>query len=90
VQQERRSGVSVGKVLVTGATGFTGGALARRLASEGTPVRALVRGGAARARPLAELGIEIAAGDLADPASLREALDGVSAVYHIAAVLVRA
>jgi nucleoside-diphosphate-sugar epimerase len=49
-------------------------------------VRALVRGGAARAQPLAELGIEIAAGDLADPASLREALDGVSAVYHIAAV----
>ena len=74
----------MGRVLVTGATGFTGGALARRLVSDGAPVRALVRD-AARAEPLATMGIEIAHGDLRDPTSLRKALCGVDVVYHIAA-----
>jgi len=77
--------MTAGKVLVTGATGFTGGALARRLASHNAPVRALVRD-SARAAPLAELGIEIAQGDLCDPAALREAMRGVDVVYHIAAL----
>ena len=83
VQRERRGGMGVGKVLVTGATGFTGGALARRLASDGTPVRALVRD-TARAAALAPLRIEIVEGDLRDPASLCKALNGVDSVYHIA------
>lgn len=74
-----------GKVLITGATGFTGGALARRLASHNAPVRVLVRD-AARAAPLADLGVEIAPGDLRDVMSLREALEGVDTVYHIAAL----
>jgi uncharacterized protein YbjT (DUF2867 family) len=52
---------NMNKVLVTGATGFTGGALARRLASHNAPVRALVRD-AARAAPLAVLGVEIVQG----------------------------
>lgn len=73
------------KILVTGATGLTGGALARRLASHKAQVRALVRD-AARAAPLADLGIEIAPGDLRDPAALREAMRGVDLVYHIAAL----
>jgi dihydroflavonol-4-reductase len=73
------------KVLVTGATGFTGGALARRLASHNAPVRVLARD-RAPATPLADLGIEIVQGDLRNPASLREALQGVDTVYHIAAV----
>lgn len=74
-----------GKTLVTGATGFTGGALARRLASEGAQVRAVVRD-PARAGGLADLGIEVVPGDLCDPASLREATRGIDTVYHIAAL----
>jgi nucleoside-diphosphate-sugar epimerase len=73
------------KVLVTGATGFTGGMLARRLVADGVPVRALVRD-AARAAPLADLDIEIVHGDLCHAASLREAMRGIDVVYHIAAV----
>jgi dihydroflavonol-4-reductase len=73
------------KVLVTGATGFTGGALARRLASHNARVRTLVRD-PARAKPLADLGIEIAQGDLRDATALREAMQGVDTVYHIAAL----
>ena len=82
---ERRIRMSIGKVLVTGATGFTGGALARRLASHNALVRALVRD-RARAAPLADLGVEIVEGDLCDPAALREAIRGVDLVYHIAAL----
>lgn len=77
--------MGVGKVLVTGATGFTGGALARRLAANGSPIRALVRNTAC-AETLKPLGIELAQGDLRDPASLHKALDGVDSVYHIAAL----
>ncbi|MCY4633876.1 MAG: NAD-dependent epimerase/dehydratase family protein [Acidobacteria bacterium] len=74
------------RVLVSGATGFTGGHLARHLATRGAAVRGLVR---PRSRPraaaLQEAGIEIVLGDLADDASLARACDGVDTVYHIAA-----
>jgi nucleoside-diphosphate-sugar epimerase len=71
--------------LVTGATGFTGGHLARTLAQRGHRVRALVRnvGGA---RDLEERGVELATGDLRDPGSLPAAMQGVDTVYHIAAI----
>jgi nucleoside-diphosphate-sugar epimerase len=77
--------MGVGKILVTGATGFTGGALARRLVADGAKVRILVRD-TARAESLTPLGMEIAVGDLRDPACLSGALDDVDAVYHIAAL----
>ena len=71
--------------LVTGATGFIGGHLARRLQlDEGVQVRALVRS-VAKAEPLAELGMEIVPGDITDPASVREAMRGVDIVFHAAA-----
>jgi nucleoside-diphosphate-sugar epimerase len=73
------------KVLVTGATGFTGSQLARRLAAGGVSVRALVRDGS-RATGLAGQGIECSAGDLRDGASLDRALRGVEVVYNIAAL----
>jgi len=73
------------RVLVTGATGFTGGHLARFLAARGDQVRALVRD-ASRARDLALAGIEIAVGDLRDAASLAAATSGIDVVYHIAAM----
>ena len=73
------------RVLVTGATGFTGGHLAAHLLACGHDVRALVRD-AARAEGLARQGIDLAVGDLRDRASLGAALRGVEVVYHVAAV----
>ena len=76
------------KVLVTGATGFTGGHLARHLINHGDEVRALVR---PRSRerfdrsPLPGAGVIAFDGDLMDAASVRRAVDGVDVVYHIAA-----
>ena len=73
------------RVLVTGATGFTGGHLARALARRGDHVRALVRD-QSKARPLAEHGIELVPGDLGDPSSLDRASRDIDVVYHIAAL----
>ena len=75
------------RVLVTGATGFTGGHLARALASAGlrrSCVRA--RSGTGGRRSPASPGIEPAVGDLEDRASLDRAVRGVDVVYHIAAI----
>lgn len=76
------------KVLVTGATGFTGGHLARFLAGCGDEVRALVRP-RSRARfdrsPLPAEGVTAVDGDVMDAAAVRRAVDGVEVVYHIAA-----
>ena len=74
------------KVLVTGATGFTGGWLARHLVAEGDDVRALIRPSAnGRTSGLRNLGVELVSGDLGDSEALRGACDGVTVVYHIAA-----
>jgi len=70
--------------LVTGATGFVGAAVARRLLAAGHDVRVLVRPGADR-RNIDALRVEIAAGDLTDPASLAHALSGCTALFHVAA-----
>lgn len=75
-------------VLVTGATGFTGGHLAATLAAKGDSVRALVRP-RSRARfdrsSLPAAGVTAVEGDLTNAASLRRAAEGVEVVYHIAA-----
>ncbi|MEU7913149.1 NmrA family NAD(P)-binding protein [Microbispora bryophytorum] len=69
-------------VLVVGATGTQGSAAARGLLRRGHRVRALTRE-PARARHLTELGAEVAAGDLGDPAAVEAALDGVTAVFAV-------
>jgi nucleoside-diphosphate-sugar epimerase len=71
--------------LVTGATGFTGGALARELLARGWRVRALARN-AARTEPLKDLGMELAEGDLTDPQAIDRAVAGCTHVFHIAAL----
>jgi nucleoside-diphosphate-sugar epimerase len=73
------------KCLVTGATGFTGGHLARRLAQQGHQVRALVRPGSATGE-LTQAGVEIHEGQLTSSDDVVAATAGCEQVYHIAAV----
>ena len=70
--------------LVSGATGFVGSHVARRLAASGESVRALARPGSRR-NALEEIAVEWVEGDLRDEASLDRALAGVTRVYHVAA-----
>jgi len=74
------------RVCVTGATGFLGGAVVRRLLAEGTPVCALARP-SARADELAAAGAEVVRGDLGDAAAIARAVDGADVVYHVAAMV---
>lgn len=74
--------MSDGPILVTGATGFIGGRLVRRLAGAGLPVRALARRADAAVPP----GVELAVGDLLDAESLKRACEGASAVISAAAI----
>src|SRR3712207_1487464 len=67
-------------ILVTGATGTVGSELVRRLTDAGERVRALSRD-PDRASKLLPDGVEVVRGDLADQASLRAALAGVSRAY---------
>jgi dihydroflavonol-4-reductase len=72
------------KALVTGATGFVGSAVARRLLRGGHSVRVLARAGSDR-RNLQGLDVEVVEGDLTKPASLLPACDGCDALFHVAA-----
>ena len=67
-------------IVVTGATGQAGSEVARALAARGGPVRAFVRDPGTARRKLGE-GVELAVGDLADPRSVRAALDGADALF---------
>jgi dihydroflavonol-4-reductase len=72
------------KALVTGASGFVGGAVARTLLRKGVQVRALLRPSAA---PNLErkADLEIVRGDLRDAASVRAAALGCDAIFHVGA-----
>jgi dihydroflavonol-4-reductase len=65
--------------LVTGASGFIGGAIARTLAGKGVAVRVLIRAGA---RPNLGEPVEIIEGDLRDAAAVHRAAAGCDAVFH--------
>jgi len=71
-------------VLVTGATGFIGSAVARQVLARGERVRVLARKGGDR-RNLEGLAVEIVEGDLRDPDSRTAATRDISALYHVAA-----
>jgi dihydroflavonol-4-reductase len=72
------------KALVTGATGFVGGAVVRALVHRGIDVRVLTRTGA-DLQNLQGLIVEQVEGDLRDQASLRKSLTGCGQLYHVAA-----
>lgn len=74
------------RVLVTGASGFTGGHLAATLRAHGDEVRALVRPETPAAVRAALADVEVVEGDLLDRASLERAVRGVEVVYNIAAL----
>ncbi len=71
-------------VLITGASGFVGSAVLRRLLAEGAAVRALVRPASDR-RNLDGLDVEVVTGDLGDRDSLARAVRGCEALFHVAA-----
>jgi dihydroflavonol-4-reductase len=71
-------------ILITGASGFVGAAVARLLARAGEPVRTLIRAKSPRAN-LADLPVEIVEGDLLDEASLARAMTGIRYLFHVAA-----
>jgi nucleoside-diphosphate-sugar epimerase len=70
--------------LITGATGFVGGHVAEACVARGIRVRALVRAGS-DTKLLEKLGVTLHRGDLADPATIRPAVEGVESIVHCAA-----
>lgn len=71
-------------VLVTGASGFVGSAVARALVARGLHVRVLMRPGANRLN-IAKLHCEAVAGDMRDEASVTAAMKGARYLFHVAA-----
>jgi nucleoside-diphosphate-sugar epimerase len=71
-------------VLVTGATGFTGGVLTRRLVAAGLQVRAIARD-RSNIAPLADLPVQWVRGEVYDPRTVRRAAEGVAYIFHLAA-----
>lgn len=72
------------KALVTGATGFVGAAVTRKLLAGGYEVRTMLRANSDR-RNLANLDVELSVADLQDPASLVKAVRGTQILFHVAA-----
>ena len=72
------------RVLVTGASGFTGQALTKKLVAQGARVRAIARA-SSDLSPFAGLDIEWERGDVYDPAVIARAVEGVHYLFHVAA-----
>jgi len=75
-------------ILVTGAAGFLGNNVVRRLAEQGKPVRAMVRNVDKAEKRLADVKdkIEIVQGDVADREGLKTLMRDVSTVIHLVAI----
>src|SRR5260370_13949332 len=73
------------KTLVTGASGFIGSAVVRRLLARGKEVRCYLVPGAKR-KNLEGLDVERVTGDVNDRAAVADALKGVDTLYHLAAI----
>jgi uncharacterized protein YbjT (DUF2867 family) len=79
----RRLVMVLPKILVTGATGKTGGAVVAELVQRGWPVRALVRSRDARSAALDSMGVETFVADLFDSEQLLDAMRGIQRVYFL-------
>jgi len=75
--------MATGKILITGATGDTGGYAIDRLLEQGREVRALAHVKSDRSEKLRERGVEVVYGDLLDFGQVRAALDGVRRAYFV-------
>ena len=71
------------KYFVTGATGFVGGTLVRKLRQENHEVHAAVRN-PAKAQDLQAIDVKLFKGDVTDKESMRAAMQDVDGVYHVA------
>ncbi len=71
-------------ILVTGGTGFIGGALIRHLTDQGLSVRTLIRPSSSSPRLPKGVPVEVAVSSLTDERGLRAAMVGVDTVYHLA------
>lgn len=72
------------RILITGASGFVGAAVLRKLIERGHEMRVLIRAGSSRVN-LEGLRVEIVVGDLRDRPSLEQAVGTCEALYHVAA-----
>jgi uncharacterized protein YbjT (DUF2867 family) len=75
--------MATGKILITGATGDTGGYAIDRLLEQGREVRALAHAKDERSEKLRGRGVEVVYGDLLDFGQVRAALDGVRRAYFV-------
>ncbi len=74
--------MTIEKILVTGATGQQGGAVARNLLRQGQKIRVLTRN-PAKGEELRKMGAEVLVGDLTDTASVKTALQGIKKVFLV-------
>ena len=70
------------RILVTGATGYIGGRLARQLLASGHPVRAMARD-VRRMSALQDAGAQCVEGDMLNAASLTSAVEGIDVAYYL-------
>lgn len=84
--QQSQDSSSRGGCLITGATGFIGGHLVKRLVRDGQPTRCLVRASSDTSL-LEQLDVEIVVGDLGSTGSLERAAAGCRSVFHCGAMV---
>lgn len=74
-------------IAITGATGYVGSEVVRKLLRRDHEIRALVRN-PHRAGPLEDLGVRLVAGSVGDPGALRALVEGAGAVVHLVGIIV--
>ena len=73
------------RILVTGGTGFTGKALVKRLHDDGHDVIALDYKEGVKTGEIRDWGVKVIIGSVTDAAVVKEAMQGVDVVHHLAA-----
>ncbi len=73
------------RILVTGGTGFSGKALVKRLHDDGHEVIALDYKEGVKTQEIRDWGVRVMIGSVTDPEVVKEAMQGVDVVHHLAA-----